>query len=319
VNDKPLVIQSEHLADEAARWLAERCELRVVAYDDPDFADALRDAEGLIVRTYTKVTASLLDRAPRLRVVARAGTGLDNIDVDACRARNIEVVYTPDANSQSVMEYVLALIFDALRPRLTITDPVTMQQWRELRETEVARAELRDLTLGILGLGRIGRRVAEAAAALGFTILYSDLLEIPAENRHGAEPAAPEALFESSDVLTIHIDGRPSNRHFISSWLIDRMNSRVVYINTSRGFVVDNMALAQFLKSHPEAEAHLDVHDPEPFDDTYPLLHLPNAHLYPHIAGRTEAALRNMSWVVRDVVAVLEGRAPSHPAPALPQ
>jgi phosphoglycerate dehydrogenase-like enzyme len=94
------------------------------------------------------------------------------------------------------------------------------------------------------------------------------------------------------------------------------MPSDAVFINTSRGFVVDNMALAQYLRSHSGAQAHLDVHEPEPFDQDYPLLTLPNAKLYPHLASRTSTAVRNMSLVVRDVIAVLNGEQPQYPAPA---
>src|SRR5690606_22923444 len=114
-------------------------------------------------------------------------------------------------------------------------------------------------------------------------------------------PVTAEALFDAADVISIHIDGRQSNRHFVSRLLLARMKDDVVFINTSRGFVVDAAALADFLTDHPHAQAMLDVHEPEPFSQDYPLLGLPNAKLYPHMASRTVQAMDNMSWVVRDV------------------
>jgi D-3-phosphoglycerate dehydrogenase len=315
MDDKPLVIVTEQLSDEAAQWLARSCRVIKVGPDAPAFQESLNEAQGLLVRTYTAVTEALLDAAPSLRVVGRAGTGLDNIDVTACRARGIEVVYTPYANTQAVVEFVLGILCDTLRPRVTITQSVPPEQWADLRATSVARWQMNELTLGILGLGRIGKRVAEVAGTIGFKVIYNDRLDIPSEMRFGATPVPVEALFDQSDVLSIHIDGRPSNHHFINSWLIDRMKGDVLLINTSRGFVVDNVALASFLNAHDSARAHLDVHDPEPFDDQYPLLKTPHATLTPHLGSRTQCAMRNMSWVVRDIVAVLEDRPPQHPAP----
>ena len=115
---RPLVLQTEDLAPAATEFLRERCELVFCpAADDAKFSGLIGRAQGLVVRTYTRVDEALLERAPLLRVVGRAGVGLDAIDVSACRARGVRVVYTPDANSQAVAEYVFALLFDALRPR----------------------------------------------------------------------------------------------------------------------------------------------------------------------------------------------------------
>src|SRR5690348_859540 len=117
----PLVIQTEHLDPEAAAWLADRCELAVCpSEDEPRFSQLPSRAAGLVIRTYTQVNESLLARAPHLRVVARAGVGLDNVDAAACRARGVTVLSTPDANTRAVVEYVTALMLDALRPRPSV-------------------------------------------------------------------------------------------------------------------------------------------------------------------------------------------------------
>ena len=127
------VIVSEDLADAPAAWLAERVDLVHCHFDDPAFPGHLADAEGLIVRTYTQVDASMLQAAPRLRVVGRAGVGVDNIDLPGCWSRGIPVVYTPDANTQAVVEYVVCLLADALRPRLTVDGPVDPAQFIAVR------------------------------------------------------------------------------------------------------------------------------------------------------------------------------------------
>lgn len=315
MNPSDIVVQTEQLSKQAAQWLAAQCRLVTCPTKSPEFDSVIAHASGLVVRTYTIVDQALLQRAPRLRVVGRAGAGLDNIDVTACRARGVEVVYAPDANTQAVVEFVFWLLGDALRPRPTLDHAVSQEQWDRVRQMIVGRRQLSEATLGILGLGRVGQRVAAVARVYGCRVLYNDLLTIPAEQRHGAQPVGVEALFEQSDAVTIHIDGRPANRNFVSAGLISRMRGDVIFANTSRGFVVDNLALANFLKKNHDALALLDVHEPEPFGADYPLLGVPNARLYPHLASRTQAAMEAMSWVVRDVVAVLEGRQPQFPAP----
>jgi phosphoglycerate dehydrogenase-like enzyme len=169
---------------------------------------------------------------------------------------------------------------------------------------------LNELRLGILGLGRIGRRVAEVARAIGIDVSYADIREIPEPERAGATRVSTEELFASSDVLSLHIDGRPSNRNYVGAALLNAMPANSLLLNTCRGMVLDSNALAAVLRAHPQRHAVLDVHEPEPFGADYPLLGLPNARLLPHLASRTTSAVESMSWVVKDVVAVLEGREP---------
>ena len=302
---RPTVIQTEHLSPAAAAWLGERADLVVAADGTPGFEAAAPRAEGLVVRTYTRVDARLLDRLPRLRAVGRAGVGMDNIDLGECERRGIACFNTPDANTQAVVEYVTCLLCDALRPRLTLTEPVSAARWNEIRRDVVAHRQMDELTLGVLGFGRIGRRVAQVAAAIGFEVRFHDLVEVPEADRAGARPVTAERLFAECDVITVHVDGRASNARLVGPHLLERMRPGGVLVNTSRGFVVDHEALARHLRRDPTSMALLDVHDPEPFDASNPLLGLPNAHLAPHLASRTDAAMEAMSWVVRDVWAAL--------------
>ena len=304
---RPIVIQTEHLSEAAAGWLAERADLVVAAPGTPAFDDAAPVAQGLVIRTYTAVDEALLARLPALRAVGRAGVGLDNVDTQACARRGIRVFNTPDANTQAVVEYVTCLVCDALRPRAFLDAAVSRARWDELRAEVVAHRQMSELRLGILGLGRIGRRVAQVMRAIGFDVVFNDAAAIPQEHWNGARPVGVEELFESSDVISVHVDGRASNRGFVSAALLARMRADAVFINTSRGFVVDHRALAAALRANPGMLALLDVHDPEPVTADNPLLVLANAHLAPHLASRTDAAMEAMSWVVRDVWDAIRG------------
>jgi phosphoglycerate dehydrogenase-like enzyme len=316
------VIISEHLDDDPADWLAERHDVRRVRHDDAAFGEALADAAGLVVRTYTQVDDALLDRAPHLKVVGRAGVGLDNIDVAACRARGVEVVYTPDANTQAVVEYVIGLMLDAFRPRTDLPGPpeASPDRFHQLRQTEVGR-QLDQLTLGILGLGRVGKRLGAVAHTIGMNLIACDLMPEADLNKAVDYPfdyVDHAMLYRGCDVLSVHVDGRAGNRGLIDAAALGAMRPDVLLINTSRGMVVDPRALADWARQHPAGRAVLDVHDPEPppadpADD--PLAGLANVRRLPHLASRTHTAMRNMSWVVRDVDAVLRGEAPRAPAP----
>lgn len=311
---RPLAIIAEELEDEAEAWLAERCEIVRAKPPSPGFSHALPRADALIVRTYTRVDADLLSQAARLRVVARAGVGVDNIDLASCAARGVTVVHTPDANTRAVVEFVLAVLLDELRPRATLLHAPDAKEWASLRRTLIAERGLSELTLGIWGMGRIGSQVARAAAALDMRVLYHDLLDLPRDPRHAASPVSRDDLLASSDIVSIHVDGRRANRGLVGESALACCRDDVVLINTSRGFVVDPPALAAFLSRNRRARALLDVHEPEPIDPASPLLGLPNARLSPHLASGTAQAKRAMSWVVRDVWRVLQGQPPEFPA-----
>ncbi|MEM9251807.1 MAG: NAD(P)-dependent oxidoreductase [Planctomycetota bacterium] len=316
--DRPLVLITETLDRGCADWLAKRCEVAWVRFDDPTFNGRLHDAEALVVRTYTQVDQALLDRAPKLKAVGRAGVGLDNIDLPACRARGVEVVYTPDANTQAVLEYVLGLMLDRFRPRTALPPHASADVFHEMRKTEVGR-QLSDMTLGIVGMGRIGTRLAPVAHRMGINVHVTDLLP-EAQIRKACEGIPfeflPHAkLYATSDIVTLHADGRAENRRMVDADAFAAMRPHALFINAARGMLVDHDALAAWLDVHPEAHAILDVHDPEPPAPDSPLYDLPNCTLLPHLASRTDTALRNMSWVVRDIADVLAGQAPRFPAP----
>lgn len=313
---KPHILVTEPLAEEPLSWLKGLAQVVEGGADSNAFAEHAAEATGLIVRTYTQVNSELLARMPKLRVVGRAGVGVDNIDLIACALRGVRVVHTPDANTQAVVEYVVCLLADALRPRVFLDHVLSLEAWEAARHEIVADRQMNELTLGILGLGRIGSRLAAVAGAIGFRVLFNDILPVDTSRTHGARSVDIQTLMRESDVISIHIDGRPSNRDFVGAPLIGLMRPNVLLINTSRGMVLQTAALGLFLQAHPQARAIADVHELEPFTAENPLVNMPNAFLAPHLASRTNTAMTNMSWVVRDVIEVLAGRVPTFEAKA---
>jgi len=250
----------------------------------------------------------MLEHALKLQVVGRAGVGVDNIDLRVCKEKKVTVVHTPDANSDSVVEFVLTTMLSGLRNLNKVTGSLNQKEWNMLRDVSMTTKEFSETTLGIIGFGRIGSRLGKAAKSLGFNVLYNDLLDTA--DPHGCTQVELEQLFFESDIVSIHVDGRKDNKHLCDASALRQMKQNAVLINTSRGFVVDAYALTDYLKHNPEAKAILDVHDPEPITTEYPLLHTPNATLYPHIACKTTTASVNMGWVVKDIEAVLRGEQP---------
>ncbi len=312
------VVLAEPIADEPRRWL----DARVVLIESPAgnrqrLLEHLAQAHALIVRTYTIVDQELLDHAPNLRVIARAGVGLDNIDLDACKARSIPVVHTPHANTSAVVEYVLTMMLRTRRPICPIAPsdrPIDNAHWHALRQSAITPRTCIGARLGVIGFGQIGSALGRVAQALGMEVVYHDLRDIPKSDRHGCTPASLPELAKTSDVISVHVDGRPGNHHLLNGPFFDQLKDDVIMLNTSRGFVLDTLAAARFARAHPDATLILDVHDPEPIAPDSPLYTIDNVICTPHIAAGTQSAKEQMSWVVRDVLRVLTGRAPEFSA-----
>jgi len=314
--DAPLVLVTEGSDPVPLQWLKERVNVVEIGVDEPPFNQHLGRAAALVVRTYTKVNQAMLERAPKLRVVGRGGVGLENIDVAACRRRGVEVVFTPDANTLAVGDFVFGCMLQLLRPWAFFREKVyEPKEFKRIRDTVRGR-QLNELTLGILGMGRVGRRVGHIAAnGFGMRVIYNDLLDLRDQLDFMATPVDKLALFRSCDVLSIHVDMRPGNENLVGREQLALLKPNAILINTSRGEVLDAHALAAALREKKLAGAAIDVFWPEPPKADFPLLGMENVLLTPHVAARTHTALENMSWVVRDVVEVLEGRRPRFPAP----
>jgi D-3-phosphoglycerate dehydrogenase len=313
---QPLILVTEGSDPTPLAWLKERAVVIEAAPDSPEFNAALPEVEGMVVRTYTKVNAALLSRAPKLKVVGRGGVGIENIDVKACRARGVEVVYTPDANTLAVGDFVIGYALQLLRPWAFFKDRAyEPKEFKRIRDTQRG-VQLNELTIGILGMGRVGRRVGKIAAnGFGMRVIYNDLLNVKAHLVFEAAAVDKETLFREADIVSLHVDMKAGNENLVGSELLSLMKQTAILINTSRGEALDDVALAEALREKRIAGAAIDVFDPEPPKSDYPLLGLENVLLTPHMAARTHTAIENMSWVVRDVVEVLHGRAPKCPAP----
>ena len=311
----PRVLVTEGSDAEPLAWLRQRATVVEVGPADPAFAAELAAADGMVVRTYTKVTAELLSRAPRLKVVGRGGVGIENIDVAACRSRGVQVVYTPDANTLAVGDFVFGYLLQLLRPWAFFKDAVyPPKEFKRVRDTVRGR-QLNELTIGILGMGRVGRRVGHIAAnGFGMRVIYHDLIDVAPLLDFPATAVDPATLYREADVLSLHVDMRPGNANLVGAAQLSQMKPTAVLVNTSRGEVLDAAALADAVRSGRLYGAAVDVFAPEPPGAELPLLRIDRVLLTPHLAARTHTAIANMSWVVRDVMAVLDGQPPRYPA-----
>ncbi|MES2504888.1 MAG: hydroxyacid dehydrogenase [Myxococcota bacterium] len=239
------------------------------------------DYEALLVRSQTQVTAELLQKADKLKLIGRAGIGLDNIDLDAARQKNIEVVNTPQGNLVSTAEHTVALMMSLARHIPQATASMKAGAWEK---SKFMGTELRDKTLGIIGLGQVGQIVAELAQGLRMKVVAydpvakSDLL------------VSLDSLYAQADFITIHVPLLPQTRHMLSTDAFKKMKKGVRIIHAARGGIVDEAALFGALEAGFVAGAALDVFEQEPPKEISPLIKHPNVILTPHLAASTREA-----------------------------
>ncbi len=275
-----------------------------------DLAAALADADALIVRNRTQVRGALLAAGRKLRVVGRLGVGLDNIDVPGCEARGIEVIPATGANALAVAEYVIATAMVLLRGAYASTGEVGEGRWP--RAALSGGREIGGKTLGVVGFGGIGRLVARLARGLGMHVVGHDAA-LPAgaaawRDEH-AEALELDALLARADVVTLHVPLTESTRGLIGAARIETMKPGAVLVNTARGGVVDEAAVASALRSGRLGGAALDVFDTEPLPAGSPLAGCPRLILTPHVAGLTAESNARVSTMIADrVLAALARR-----------
>ncbi len=304
---KPKIVVTEGLEKVPFAWLRKNAQVVEASWKEPEkLRKALAKADAVIVRTYTQVDADLLSQAPKLRVVGRAGVGLDNIDQPECAKRGIEVISTPTANSRAVCEYVFNLIFTLARPVVNLKEAVSENVFHAYRKN-IRGLELSGKTIGILGMGRIGRGVGKIAWAMEMEVIYNDLVDVAEQIDYPAKSVSKKELYQRADILTLHVNHQPKdlNYHLIDAAALSKMKPSAILVNTCRGEVVNAQDLALALISKRLAGACLDVHDPEPPGVYYPLFGCPNVILAPHLAARTQGAMDRMSWVAKEVVEAL--------------
>ncbi len=276
--------------------------------------EAAREAEGLLTLLTDRVDEGLLSSAPRVRVVSNVAVGYDNIDVAACTARRIAVGNTPGVLTETSADFAFALLM-ALARRVAEADAyVRAGKWKTWDPGLLLGSDLHGATLGLVGLGKIGAAVARRARGFGMRLLYVSRSPRPElEAALGLVRVDKATLLAESDFVSLHVPLSAETRHWLGRAELAAMKRGALLVNTARGPVVDQAALAEALAHGHLGGAALDVTDPEPLPMDSPLLRLPNVLLAPHIASASHATRGRMaSMAVDNLLAALDGRRPPH-------
>ena len=280
--------------------------------DDEIVRQYIKNADAIIVRTATKLSRNTIFSADNLKVIARTGAGVDNVDVAAASERNIPVCNTPEANIDSVAEHTIAFIL-ALTKYLNVMDHAVRANNFAVRNSYLP-TDLGGKTLGLIGFGKIGRKVAEKCSnCFDMKILFYDpYISSNDDFKFSCVKVANiEAVFENSDFISIHMPYTKDNHHLINKNLLDKMKNSAFIVNTSRGGIIDENDLAEVLSSGKIAGAALDVFENEPPQADNSLLKLDNIFLSPHSAALTKESARRMAMHAAEGVAdILEGKKP---------
>ena len=282
------VLVAEPLAEAAVALLKSQPGWNVIVSSPKEYSNHLAEADALIVRSAVQVNQSVLDQAPRLRVIGRAGVGVDNVDLEAATAAGVLVMNTPGGNAVSVAEHTVAFMLALARAIPQASVSTKSGKWEKKK---FLGNEVRGKTLGILGLGSIGREVVKRARALEMRVLAAD----PYVSSQVAEDLDVELvslarLFAESDYITLHMALTPETRKVLSREAFEQMKPGVRIVNCARGEMIDQDALVEAMRSGKVAGAALDVFSPEPLPPDHPLLSMETVLATPHIAGSTEEA-----------------------------
>jgi D-3-phosphoglycerate dehydrogenase len=290
------IMVSDKLAAEGVKKMEAAGHEVVKAWDEPkeNLPKLIADCDAIVVRAATKVTKALIDAAPKLKVIGRAGIGLDNVDAEYAKSKGIKVVNTPTATTISVAELTFTFILASYRNIVIGTNSTKSCKWdkKALKGNEVYGK-----TLGIAGIGRIGQAVAERAVAFGMNILAYD----PYVKSDKYENVSLDDLVARSDFITLHLPLTPETKHMISKKQFASMKDGVVIINVARGGTIDEDALYEAMKSGKVRTACLDVFENEPPTDCK-LLELPNLICTPHIGAQTDEGQHRAGVMVAEAV-----------------
>lgn len=300
---RPRVLVREEIAEAGVRFLQERFDVDVDR--DSDLAARIGEYDAIVIRSATQLTGDLIERAARLKVIGRAGVGVDNVDVEAATRRGIVVANAPESTVVSASEHTIGLLVALARNIPQAHAALKEGRWERKAYGGV---ELAGKTLGVLGFGRIGQQVARRAAGLGMHVVAYDpfvprerFRELGVERRE-----TPQAVYEIADFLTLHLPLTTETRGSIGREAFARMRDGVHLVNAARGELVDEESLLEALRSGKVAGAALDVFSAEPYSG--PLLELDNVVVTPHLAASTEEAQDRAGVIVAEqVAAALEG------------
>jgi D-3-phosphoglycerate dehydrogenase / 2-oxoglutarate reductase len=263
-----------------------------------ELAEALQDSDGLIVRSETKVRSDLMDKLPHLRVIGRAGVGVDNIDVNAATARGIVVMNAPDGNTITTAEHTVALLVSMAR---NVPQAHALLQTGAWDKKKFVGVELNGKTLGVIGLGRIGRHVAKIAKGFGMNIFaYDPFVSVDQAKDLGFEVGSLNDVFTNADFLTIHTPVTDETRNIIGREAFGKMKKGVRLVNCARGGLVDETALLEAIENGKVAAAAMDVFATEPLPPDSPLLGNPKIITTPHLGASTTEAQEGVALTVAE-------------------
>lgn len=268
------------------------------------------DADAIVVRL-AKITSRIIEKADKLKVIARTGIGVDNIDVAAATKKRVMVVNLPSMNTDSVAEHVMCLILASAKNLIAFNSEVRRGNWRIRDQLLPNNIDLLGKTLGIIGAGKIGYAVARRALGFDMKILFYDVISRPEMGRLGAKSTDLDILLKQADFVTVHVPLIKETHHLINEGKLGLMKKSAYLVNASRGEVVDQKALYNALDGKIIAGAALDVFEDEPPESNDPILRLGNVILTPHVAGHTGDSRRKMIIALaEDVSRALSGETP---------
>ncbi len=270
------------------------------------------EIEGLLSLLTDKIDAELMDRARKLKVISNYAVGFDNIDVRGATKRGIIVGNTPGVLTDTTADFAFTLMMSAARRLAEADRAVRAGKWKTWGPLVLLGQDVYGSTLGIVGLGRIGAAVAKRAKGFGMKIIYYDVNRQPqSEKEIGIEWADMATILAQSDFITLHTNLTSLTHHLIGAQQFKQMKQNCILINTSRGPIVDNLALYEALRDGKIAYAALDVTDPEPLPADHPLLRLDNIIIAPHIASASVATRTRMAMMAAEnLIAGLRGEMP---------
>ncbi len=322
---KPKVFVTRAIPEAGLKLVKAHCEADIWPDELPPARPALlervRGVDGLLCLITERIDVEVLDAAgPQLKVISQMAVGVDNIDLQAAAARGIPVGHTPGVLTEATADLAFALLLAAARRIVEAADYVRRGQWRTWGATILLGADLSGATLGIIGLGRIGKAVARRAAGFDLRILAHDPGCTPeAAASVNARLVSLEDLLRESDFVTLHTPLTERTRGLINRDTLRLMKPTAILINTARGPIVDQAALVEALTTGIIGAAALDVTDPEPIPPDHPLLSLPNALIVPHIGSASVWTRDQMALMAAEnLIAGVQGRPLPHPVPMPP-
>lgn len=303
------ILVNDAIAEEAIDLLKAKHEVDVMEYGAIELLGNIGRYDAIIVRSRTKVTEDVIQKGENLKVIGRAGVGVDNIDVEAATARKIPVVFSPRGSTVSVAELAMGHMISLARKLVFSDRSIRAGKWEKKK---YRGTELQGKVLGLVGAGRIGAEVAKRAKAFGMSVLAFDpYLSREIADEIGVELVELPRLLKEADFVSVHAILTPETKGLIGKEELDTMKQTVFLVNCARGGIIDEAALADALEGDRIAGAALDVFENEPPRDS-PLLRLENIHLTPHLgASTTEAQVRAGSIVAEQVLKVLGGERPN--------